>query len=381
MKEEFILENGNNLAGMAAMDSGVGCAGVYPLTPSSETADYLAEKMPLAGRVFKQKEDEIAAIGFALGGAIAGCKAMTITSGPGKALMSEHIGYAFMAEIPIVILDVMRGGPGTGLPTRPSQGDVLYARNPTPGDVRAIVLAPGSALECYSETCRAFDLAERFMQPIIVLSDELIGHDDVRISLADLEKIKKNTIERRVNLSENYQPYCVGKDEPAILNPFFTGKHYHITGLNHDASGFPTEDAVLCQATSDRLFEKVDAHLDEILLNKMYKMEDAEYVIVCYGSVSLSAIDAIDRLRESDHPIKVGMFRPLTLWPSPEKAMFEIAQKIPQEKILVAEMNNGQYVREVECVMRNRPHFLGKANGRPITPLEIEEKIREMSHD
>ena len=381
MKEEYILENGNNLAGMAAIDSGVKCAGVYPLTPSSETADYLAEEMVKRGLVFKQKEDEIAAIGFTKGGAIMD-RAMTITSGPGLALMSENIGDCFQKELPVVIYVVMRGGPSTGLPTRVAQGDVFYSRNPTPGDVRSIVLAPGSAIECYTETCRAFDLADRFMQPVFVLSDELIGHADVRISLDDLKNAPKNTVKRRIDLSENYRPYARAKDEPAILNPYFTGKPYHMTGLCHDYDGFPTEDPLLCQEMVDRQFEKVDAHLDKILLNKTYRMEDAEYVVICYGSVSLSAIDAIDRLRESEHPIKVGMFRPLTLWPSPEKALEELAKQFPQEqKILVAELNKGQYLREVERVMRNRPQFLGKANGRPITPSEIEAKIREMCHD
>jgi len=380
MKEKLILTNGNLMCARAAFASGCRAAGVYPITPSSEISDELALLLPKAGYVFKQKEDEIAAIAFAAGCSMAGFKAMTITSGPGFALMSEFLGYLFMTEVPLVVINVMRGGPGTGLPTRPAQGDVLNARNPTPGDVRAIVLAPGSALQCYSETVRAFDLAERFMQPIIILSDELVGHADCHVSVSDIENIQTNTILRRQNPLDSYQPYGVKKDEPAILNPFFNGQQYHITGLHHDRTGFPTEDHILCQELIDRHFEKVNAHLDEIEHFETYKMDDADYVIVCYGSVALSAINAIDRMREGKRPIKVGMFQPLTLWPSPEKRMFEIARDFPEENILVVEMNKGQYRGEVERAMRNRPQVLLKANGRPITPAEIETKIRSMHH-
>jgi 2-oxoglutarate ferredoxin oxidoreductase subunit alpha len=381
MKGRFILLNGNIAVAMGAMDSGVQFAGVYPLTPSSEAADYLAREMVLRGLFYEQKEDEIGAIGFTKGGAILG-RAMTITSGPGLALMSENVGDCFQKELPVVILDVMRGGPSTGLPTRVSQGDILYLRNPTPGDVRSIVLAPGSALECYTETCRAFDLADRFMQPIFIASDESIAHAEVRVSLDDLEKAPKNTVKRRTDFSETYQPYARAKDEPAILNPFFTGKPYHMTGLCHDEKGLPTEDAVLCQKLIERQFNKVNAHLDKLELNKTYLLDDAEYLIICVGSVGLSVMDAIDRMRESEHPIKVGMFRPLTIWPSPEKAVEELAKKFPKEKILVVELNMGQYKEEIERLTGYRPiNFLGQANGRPLDPRQIEEKIRSMCHD
>lgn len=369
--------SGNELVALAAKDAGCVFFGGYPITPSSEVMHIISNTFPSEGRGFIQPEDEIAAISDALGASMSGAKAMTNTSGPGMALKSEQIGYAYMAEIPLVIVDVMRGGPSTGLPTRTSQGDILFARNPTPGDVRSIALIPGTTKECYSETVRAFNLAERFMQPVILLLDETLGHMARDVVLPDLADVQKTIINRRVNVRGDYQPYNVKDDEPAILNPFFTGHPYHITGLNHDQTGFPTENAVLCQKLIDRQFKKVDAHLGEIERYEKYQIEGAEYLIVCYGSVSLAAHEAVLRLREE---MKVGMFRPLTLWPSPEKRMFELAKKFDPQNILVVEMNKGQYLREVERSMRNRPQFLSKVNGRPISPIEIMEKLREMHH-
>jgi len=273
----------------------------------------------------------------------------------------------------------MRGGPSTGLPTRPAQGDVLQARNPTHGDVRMIVLCPGNLAECYTETVRAFNLAERFMQCVIVLMDETLGHMIADVEIPDLAEVQANIVNRKTDYRESYKPYDVPDDQPAILNPFFTGSHYHITGLAHDAMGFPTENAEICEKLSRRLFKKVEAHLNEIELYEKYMLDDAEYMIICYGSVSLSAREAIRRMRENG--IKVGMFRPITLWPSPDKRIFKETKKFEAEDILVVEMNLGQYLREIERSTGKRPPFLGKANGRPISPVEIIEKMRSMHHE
>jgi 2-oxoglutarate ferredoxin oxidoreductase subunit alpha len=370
--------SGNELVALAAEDAGCVFFGGYPITPSSEVMHILSARFPLLGRGFIQMEDEIAAISVALGASMSGAKAMTNTSGPGMSLKAEQIGQAHMAEIPLVIVNVMRGGPSTGLPTRPAQSDVLQAEAPTHGDVKSIALIPGSTEECYTETIRAFNLAERFMQPVILLLDETLGHMARDVVLPDLADVQKTIVNRRINMSEDYRPYDVKDDEPAILNPFFTGRPYHLTGLTHDETGFPTENAVLCQKLIDRQFKKVEAHLDEIDLWEKYRLDDAEYLIVCYGSVSLSARETIIRLRNEG--IKVGMFRPVTLWPSPETEMFELAKKFDPKKILVVEMNMGQYLREVERSMGNRPQFLSKVNGRAISPLEIMEKLREMRH-
>ncbi|TRZ51596.1 2-oxoacid:acceptor oxidoreductase subunit alpha [bacterium] len=370
--------SGNELVALGALDARCNFFAGYPITPSSEVMHNISVTFPSDGRMFIQMEDEIAAICAALGASMSGVKAMTNTSGPGLALKSEQIGYAHMAEIPLVIVNVMRGGPSTGLPTRTSQGDILFARAPTPGDVKTIVLTPGTTEECYTETIRAFNLAERFMQPVILLLDETLGHTARDVSLDDLEDIEKTLVNRKINNRGDYQPYNVKDDEPAVLNPFFTGQPYHITGLTHDQTGFPTENAILCQKLIDRQFKKIDANLDKIEKYKKYWVDDADYLIICYGSVSLAAREAINRMRTEE--IKVGMFRPLTIWPSPEKRMFELAKKFDPENVLVIEMNKGQYLREIERCMRNRPQFLSKVNGRPISPLDIVEKLREMHH-
>lgn len=373
-----IKASGNELVALAAKDAGCVFFAGYPITPSSEVMHTISVTFPSEGRMFIQMEDEIAAICAALGASMSGAKAMTNTSGPGMSLKSEQIGYAHMAEIPLVIVNVMRGGPSTGLPTRTSQGDVLQARAPTAGDVKTIVLTPGSTEECYLETIRAFNLAERFMQPVILLLDETLGHTARDVSLPELADIQKTIVSRRTNTRGDYQPYGVKDDEPAVLNPFFTGHPYHITGLTHDQTGFPTENAILCQKLIDRQFKKVDAHLGEIERYEKYQLDDADYLIICYGSIALSAHEAIMRMRQDG--LKVGMFRPITLWPSPEKRMFELSKKFDAQNILVIEMNKGQYLREVERSMRNRPQFLSKVNGRPISPIEIMEKVREMHH-
>ena len=370
-----VISSGNQLAALAAVDAGGEFFGGYPITPSREVAHELSVLLPRVGGKFIQMEDEIAGICVALGASMSGKKAMTNTSGPGISLKSEQIGLAFITETPMVITNVMRGGPSTGLPTRVQQGDVLQARNPTHGDVKMIAFAPKNLEECYTVTVRAFNTAERFMTTVMVLLDETIGHMHGKAVLPDVEEVKAGIVKRKEFTGDpkDYKPYGVGPDEPAVLNPFFKGYHYHITGLHHGPTGFPTEDAKMCQDLIERLLRKIEAHVDEIESYEEYMLDDADIMILCYGSVALAAEEAIKRLREEG--IKVGMFRPITLWPSPEKKMKELAEKF--DKILVPELNMGQYATEVERVMKKPFVQLNKANGRPISPAEIIEKIKE----
>ncbi len=374
-----LIATGNELVALASYDVGGQAFAGYPITPSSETMHELSHVLPRAKRAFIQMEDEISAICAAIGFSIRGKKALTVTSGPGFSLMSEQIGFAQGSEIPVAVVNVMRGGPSTGLPTHTAQGDVLQARNPTHGDVRMIVLCPGNLAECYTETVRAFNLAERFMQCVVVLLDETLGHMSADVEIPELVDVQKSIINRKTDRRTSYKPYDVPDDQPAVLNPFFTGSYYHITGLAHDSMGFPSEDPNVCEKLSRRLFRKVDAHLDEIELCEKYMVDDAEYLIICYGSVSLSAREAIRRMRKEG--VKVGMFRPITLWPSPDKRMLGVTKKFDAENILVVELNLGQYLREVERSTQKRPPFLGKANGRAISPEEIIEKMRSMHHE
>jgi 2-oxoglutarate ferredoxin oxidoreductase subunit alpha len=372
-----IISSGNDLAAIAAVDSGCMFFGGYPITPSSEIMHTISDLLPKVGGACIQMEDEIGGICAAIGAAMSGVRSMTATSGPGISLKAENLGLAQMAEVPLVVVDVMRGGPSTGLPTRVSQGDVSQAKNPSHGDYKSITLCAGNLEECYTEVVRAFNIADRFMQPVIVLLDETIGHMHGKAMLPDVEEVKANIKPRKTfdGPAEEYKPYGVAQDEPAVLNPMFKGYRYHFTGLHHDAMGFPTEEIETCRKLIDRLFRKVDEHVDELEYNEEYMLDDADILIVAYGSVSLAAKEAINRLR--DEGIKIGLFRPITLWPSPEKRLYELGQKF--DKILSVELNMGQYLEEIQrATGRKDIAKLIKVNGRPFSPQDIIDKVKEL---
>jgi len=372
-----LISTGNELAAKAALDSDVEFFGGYPITPSSEVMHVLSSALPARGGACIQMEDEISGICTALGAAMSGKRSLTATSGPGISLKAENLGVGYISEVPLVVINVMRGGPSTGLPTRVAQGDLLQAKNPTHGDVKSITLVPGNLNECYTEVVRAFNLADRFMQPVFVLLDETIGHMSGKATLPDLEEVQANKISRKKFEGDpkDYKPYQCEDDQPAVLNPMFEGYRYHFTGLHHGPTGHPTEDADTCDALMKRLFNKVEAHTDELELNEEYMLEDADIMIVAYGSVSLGVTEAINRLRAEG--IKVGMFRPLTIWPSPAERIKELMGKF--DKVLVTELNMGQFTEEVQRVSgRSDFDTLFKVNGRPLSPLEIIEKVKGM---
>jgi|TARA_R110002050_G_scaffold167393_4_gene298058 2-oxoglutarate ferredoxin oxidoreductase subunit alpha len=376
MARELIC-TGNELAAIASVDAGCEFFSGYPITPSSEVMHTLSDLLPASGGAAIQMEDEIAGICAALGASMSGKKSLTATSGPGISLKAENIGLGFIAEVPLVIINVMRGGPSTGLPTRVAQGDILQAKSPTHGDYNSITLCAGNLSECYTETVRAFNLADRFMQPVFVLLDETIGHMSGKAIVPTIEEIKKSIYYRKTfdGNPEDYEPYNVASDQPAVLNPMFKGYKYHYTGLHHDFNGHPTEDETMCENLIERLFNKVDAHLDEIESYEEYMLDDADMMIIAYGSLSLSAKEAVNRLREEG--IKVGLFRPITLWPSPAKKIKELCDRF--DKVLVCELNLGQYIQEIQRASQRLEFYtLFKANGRPIAPLEIIKKIKGM---
>lgn len=371
-----VISTGNALIARAAIDCGCNFFGGYPITPSSEIAHEMSRLLPKVGGKFIQMEDEISGISVALGASMSGAKAMTASSGPGISLKSEQIGLGFIAEIPLLIVNVMRGGPSTGLPTRVAQGDILQARNPTHGDFQSIALCPGSLKEAYTQTVRAFNLAERFMTPVFLLLDETLVHMQAKAVLPEISDLK---IERRAEFKgspKDYEPYDAAPDKPAVLNPFFRGYHYHITGLHHGAKGFPTENEQIVDRSIKRLFNKISAHEeDEIVQYEEFMLDDADACIIAYGSASLAAKDAILKLRGQG--VRVGLFRPITLWPSPARKLKELGERF--NKILIAELNLGQYLLEVQrACLRDDFKALLKANGRPISPREIIEKVKEL---
>ncbi len=382
MATREIISSGNELSAIAAVDAGCMFFGGYPITPSSEVMHEISDLLPEVGGAAIQMEDEIGGIAATIGAAMSGVRAMTATSGPGVSLKAENLGLAQMAEVPMVLVNVMRGGPSTGLPTRVSQGDVRQARNPSHGDYRSITLCAGNLAECYTEVVRAFNLADRFMQPVIVLTDETIGHMHGKAIIPTVEAVKNGIVPRKtfIGSAEDYRPYGVAGDEAAVLNPMFTGYRYHFTGLHHDAKGFPTEEIDTCRKLIQRLEDKVMMHTDELELNEEFMLEDfdgsdGEVLIIAYGSVSLAAKEAIRHLRKDG--IKAGLFRPITLWPSPANRIKHFTDMV--KNVLCVELNIRQYTEEVERVAsRLDIQGLFKVNGRAISPYEIVEKVKEV---
>ena len=372
-----VVSSGNSLCAKAAVECGCKFFGGYPITPSSEIAHDLSVLLPREGGKFIQMEDEIAGICVALGASMSGTKAMTATSGPGISLKSEQIGLSFIAEVPLVIVNVIRGGPSTGLPTRVSQAYIGQAKYPTQGYFEFYSLCPGSLEEAYTETVRAFNIAEKYMTPVFVLLDETLGHMHGKAILPDLEDVKNMVVKREEFTGDpkDYKPYKAGPTEPAVLNPFFKGYKYHVTGLHHGESGFPTEDGAACQYNIERLVNKIRANKDDLVHYEEYMMEDAEVCLIAYGSISRGAKEAVYKLRAEG--IKAGLFRPITLWPSPEAKLKEIGERF--DKIFVTELNMGQYLQEIERV-KKRVDFatLHKATGGPIAPIEMVAKVKEM---
>ncbi|MGQ9652854.1 MAG: 2-oxoacid:acceptor oxidoreductase subunit alpha [Thermodesulfobacteriota bacterium] len=367
------LIQGNEACAEGAIAAGCRFYAGYPITPSSEIAEVLAHRLPAVNGTFIQMEDEIASLGAVIGASLAGVKSMTATSGPGFSLMQEHVGYACMAEVPCVVVNVMRGGPSTGLPTNPSQGDVQQARWGTHGDHPIIAMSPWSVRECFDLTVRSFNLSEKYRTPVILLMDEVVGHMRENLVLPPLEEIEVVDRVKPTVPPEWYIPY---EDTPSGVPPmgiFGEGYRYHVTGLMHDVRGFPTlrEDEI--EPFMRRLFRKIWNHLEDIQRWETYRMEDAEVAIIAYGSVARSARRAVEEAREAG--LKVGLLRLITLWPFCRRAVESILGRC--ELLVVAEMNLGQVSREVKRVVRGRANVrtVSKALGRLIKPGEILEAL------
>lgn len=376
MSNKLELWDGNNLIAEAAIDAGCRFFAGYPITPSSEVAERMARRLPQVGGTFIQMEDEIASMGAIIGASLAGEKTMTATSGPGFSLKQENLGYACIAEIPVVIVNVMRGGPSTGLPTALSQADIMQVRWGTHGDHEIIVLTPAFMDEVYSETIRAFNLSEKFRVPAIILIDEVLAHMHEGVKLPDKKSIKIINRKKPTVSPKDYLPFDDSDDDIPPMANFFEGYRFHITGLSHGKSGFPSTTVDVVDTMQKRRRRKINRHLDQILKNHEYMLDDAEVAIIAIGSVGRSAIDAIDTAREQG--IKVGLFRPLTLWPFPEKRVREIAENV--NAIIVPEMNLGQLILEVQRVSEGKTKILGinKVGGQLIRPREIIEKLQEV---
>ncbi|MGD8462625.1 MAG: 2-oxoacid:acceptor oxidoreductase subunit alpha [Anaerolineae bacterium] len=368
------LLQGNRAAALGALAAGCRFFAGYPITPSSEIAEIMSRELPKVGGKFIQMEDEIASIAAVIGGSVGGLKSMTATSGPGFSLMQENIGYAAVAEIPCVVINVMRAGPSTGLPTSPAQGDVMQARWGTHGDHPIIALAPGSVREAFDLTVKAFNFAEKYRTPVLVLMDEVIGHMRERVDLPDPEAVEIDNREMPTVPPEWYEPFGNPPSDVPPLAPFGEGYRYHITGLLHDSRGFPTERLDEIQPWVERVFRKLDRNLDEIAMWQQDGVEDARVLVVAYGSTARSAQQAL-KIARARYGRKVGLLRLKTLWPFPEDLVERLAEEA--QRVIVAEMNLGQIALEVERIVgRRKVVRVGRADGRIVTPDQIVDAIR-----
>lgn len=377
MAEKTIrLMQGNEACVEGALKAGMRFYAGYPITPSTEIAEISSEKLPKIGGKFIQMEDEIAGISATIGAALTGVKSMTATSGPGFSLKQEGIGYAVITEIPCVIVNVQRGGPSTGLPTAPAQADIMQARWGTHGDHSIIALYPSTVREIYDTTIRAFNLAEKYRTPVILLLDEVIGHMREKIEIFEDEDIEIIDRKKPTSSPQEYKAYKVLEgDIVPEMAAFGEGYRFHVTGLVHNETGFPSGNEKVAEKLINRLISKIEDNRDDIVEVENYLLDDADTAIVAFGATARSAKSAIDALREEGY--KVGLFRPITIWPSPEKELIELSEKV--KRIIVVEMNAGQYFLEVDRVAGKKVNIekYGRVNGELITPEEIISLVKE----
>lgn len=374
---KFKLTQGNEACIEGAIAAGMRFFAGYPITPSTELAELSSSELPKVGGKFIQMEDELASMAAVIGGSLTGLKSMTATSGPGFSLMQENLGYACIAEIPCVVVNVQRGGPSTGLPTSPAQGEIMQAKWGTHGDHPAVTLTPGSVQETYDYIGKAFNIAEKYRTPVVYLMDETIGHMREKLMPRDSAEIEQLQRLKPQCKPEEFVPYDDKFiDEKTMVHPipdFGAGYRTHVTGLTHDETGFPTNNHEISGKLVERICDKIEKNIDDIAYYEEFELEDAKEAIIAFGGVSRSAKQAVMELREDGK--KVGMFRPITIWPLLEKQIVSIAKKV--KKLYVAEMNLGQYFLEVQRVAGNlcEIELISKVTGELITPDEIKQRI------
>lgn len=374
-KKLFML--GNDACGAGAIAAGVRFFAGYPITPSSEIAEYMARELPKTGGIFIQMEDEIASMASIIGASLGGAKAMTATGGPGFTLMQEFISYAAVVEIPCVIVDVMRGGPGGASATEPAQGDVMQSRWGPHGDHPIIVLSASTVPDMYFLTIKAVNLSEKFRVPVILLSDESIGH--LRETIVLPEPGSLGIIQRKkpgVPRSE-FEPLKAELDETPPMA--IMGEGYRVKGycrIVRNSKGDPVSDPKIQDHLIRRLHRKIDSYLNEIVIFEEKNTEDAEVLLFAHGSIARIAYRASTMAKEMG--LKVGVLKATTLWPFPRDRVQALAQRI--KAIIVPELNLGQIIGEVERAAQGRAPVFGinKVDGSLITAQEILNKVKEI---
>ena len=379
-RKKPVLMQGNEAVARGAVDAGINFFAGYPITPSTEITEFMSRELPRRGGVFLQMEDEIASISAIIGASLAGAKSMTATSGPGISLMSEGIGYAKMIEQPCVVVNVMRGGPSTGLPTQPSQADIQQARWCNHGDAPAIAVYPSSVLECYELTMRAVNLAEKYRTCVIVLSDAMLGHMREPVSLPNLENVKIIERIKPTIPPEWYKHYPDNPKYRAPLASFGDGYRFHVTGLAHDSHGFPTTRPDEVEIMMDRLRNKITQNIEDLVQIELFGDESARIAIFAAGITARAAKAAIEIAHQ--HGKKLLLVRPLTIWPFPDEAVRTYLSD--KKMIIVPELNQGQLSIEIKRVLGKSKKTrkiveINKVTGEMITPEEILKAMKEVN--
>ena len=370
------LLQGNEAVALGAIAAGVNFYAGYPITPSTEVAEFLADELPRLGGRYIQFEDEIASMCAVIGASLAGAKAMTATSGPGFTLVQEAVGYAKQAEVPCVVVNVQRSGPSTGLPTKPSQGDIQQSRWGSHGDAPAIVLYPHTVREAFDLTVRAFNLSEKYRTCVTLLLDEVLGHMREAVVLPDVSTLR---IINRLKPSvppEWYKHYEENQKYPTPLASFGEGYRFHVTGLAHDSLGYPTNKSSEVAVMMSRLKKKILHNIRDLVQIETFKMENAKIAVFAAGICARSAKAAVNQARFDG--LQVGLLRPLTIWPFPDDAVKKMLRDV--DIVIVPEMNEGQLCREIERLKtdpKSKLISLSKVDGEIITPAEILRTIRE----
>lgn len=371
--EHFV--HGDWACAEGAISAGCDYYGAYPITPATEIAERLATRFPSLKRKFVQFEDEISAIASLIGASFTGRKAMTATSGPGISLMLENLGLAVMTEAPMVIVNVMRGGPSTGQPTIGAQGDVMQVRWGMHGDVEVIALAPQSVQEMYDMTVQAFNLSEQYRLPVFLMADANIGHMYEKLVIPEKDELEIINRKKPDCKPGEYKPYKVDDSLVPPMASFGDGHRFYSTGLTHDERGYPDMSIEAQDKLVRRLCDKIRNNADKIIQVEEIEIDDCDVLVVAYGITARSSLTAVKMAR--DEGIKAGLLRLKTLWPFPEKVLEQYSDV---KGVIMPEMNYGQLVREVERVVKNVPlNFLPKLGENPHTPDEILDEVRRMA--
>jgi 2-oxoglutarate/2-oxoacid ferredoxin oxidoreductase subunit alpha len=375
MTKQIKFLQGNEACVEGALYAGVEFFAGYPITPSTEIAEHLAERLPAQGGRFIQMEDEIASMCAIIGASLTGKKVMTATSGPGFSLKQEAIGYACMAEIPYVIANVQRGGPSTGNPTHVSQGDINQARWGTHGDHNIIALTASNHQDFFAITVDAFNMAETYRTPVILLFDEAVGH--LREKLTIPEKGELPIVDRlhtSVPKDVDYHPYLPREDGRLPMSDFGGDHRYNVTGLFHDMWGFPSNNPKVVNELLRHLVDKIDNNIQAITRYREHYMEEADYILISYGSAARSAIHLAQNRRAKGE--KIGVLELQSIWPFPTELVRE--KCAGAKAVLVVEMNMGQVMAQVKAAVSDpaRVFLANRIDGKLITPSDIKQLLR-----